>query len=440
MKNDLLLFFPVLRDWLWIERAQWWSREKLIDVQNKKLHALVNYAFHNVPFYHKLYTSAGVDPGSVVDVESLRRLPIITKDDLRRVPLEERTARGVDVKKCEVRQTSGSTGVPLVILNDRRTAAFFDAYQSKILWDYGVRLLDKVCRVIPTALGREVSAGRLADMAGLWGFIRRRKARPLSLATDINSHLDFFLSWKPDVIIANPSYLRALLMVCEERDKYPRFRVVVTRGELLDLWTRKLIMNSLGAEVFDIYGSAEVGAIAFECPTHTAYHVCIDATVVEFLRGNEPVSSGEAGELCVTGLHKWATPVIRYRIGDVAVPIDDECLCGRGLPLMRDIQGRIVDFVVRLDGRYVSPQLVMYTLQDVDGVDQYRVVQRKDYLIEVFIRVSKDDDDVVLHEVKRRCRLLFGDTPTEVRLVDRIFDPSKPKFKIVESHVVKNRF
>ena len=199
-------------------------------------------------------------------------------------------------------------------------------------------------------------------------------------------------------------------------------------------------MNSLGAEVFDIYGSTEVGAIAFECPTHTAYHVCIDATVVEFLRDDEPVSSGEAGELCVTGLHKWATPVIRYRIGDVAVPIDDECPCGRGLPLMRDIQGRIVDFVVTLDGRYVSPQLIMYTLQDVEGVDQYRVVQNKDYSIEVFIKISSEDVDAVLQDVRRRCSLLFGDTPTDIRLVDRVIDASAPKFKIVESRVMKNRF
>ncbi len=431
------MFFQILVNWVRFQRSQWWPREKLIELQNKKLRLIIKHAYENVPFYHKLYSEAGINPDSIVDIESFRKLPIITKEDLRRVPLEERTARGIDVSKCEVRTTSGSTGAPIKILKEPLAIAYTEAFYLMMYWNYGIRPFHKICRVIPTPVGRDIKLGRMIDTVGFWGAFRRRKARPLSLATDIRAHPEFFLSWKPDAIMANPSYMRALVMVCEEVGKYPSFRIVSTRGEILDDSTRKLIMDFFSAEVFDAYGSAEVGPIAIECPTHFAYHIPIDFTVTEFLRNGGPVTSGEPGEVCVTGLNVFATPVIRYMLGDVATPIDDECPCGRGLPLLKNIQGRIVDYILTTDGLYVSPQLVIFTLQDIDGVDQFRVLQKKDYSIEVFVKVSGGEVEPVLREVARRSRLLFGETPIEVKVVDRVIDPDKPKFRIVESQIDK---
>jgi phenylacetate-CoA ligase len=156
--------------------------------------------------------------------------------------------------------------------------------------------------------------------------------------------------------------------------------------------------------------------------------------VLEFLRDGEEVSAGESGEVVATSLFRWATPMIRYYLGDMATPLDDECPCGRGLPLLKNIEGRVVDFIRRPDGGSVSPYAIMHVLQDVSGLEQFKVVQRNDYSIEVLVRVSGDLESV-LNEVENRCNLLFRGLRFRVFPVESIRAGRGEKFRVVESHV-----
>ncbi|MDW7977818.1 MAG: hypothetical protein RMH74_03325, partial [Candidatus Caldarchaeum sp.] len=130
----------------------------------------------------------------------------------------------------------------------------------------------------------------------------------------------------------------------------------------------------------------------------------------------------------------WATPVIRYRLGDLATPLDDECPCGRGLPLLKNIEGRVVDMIRIPDGGFISPYAVMETIQDVEGLDQYKVLQRSDYSIEVMVKAVGDVEKVVA-EVDRRCRMLFKALDYRIKVVDKIEAERGKKFKFVESQV-----
>lgn len=245
-----------------------------------------------------------------------------------------------------------------------------DALILRYLWAYGVRPGNRICRVSLNPRGGTGPYFRLADQSGLYGFIRRKSSKQLSFASDLNNHIGFFSTWKPDVIISAPSYYRALARFCETMDLSISFKKVVSSFEMLDPSTRKLLEEKFNAEVFDHYGTEEAGPLAWACPTHSGYHINSDSVIMEFLSDGKRVAEGKQGEVHVTAFHRLATPVIRYFTDDVAVPSGEPCSCGRSLPIIKSIEGRIFDFILTTDGRHISPWVVIYHLERLAHPDQ----------------------------------------------------------------------
>lgn len=402
-----------------------------MELQAKKLKAMVNHAYQKVPFYHRLYVEAGVDLNSITGTSSLSKLPIVTKQLLRDTPLKERTSVDTDCGSSVARTTSGSTGMPITTLQNPATVSYRIALWLRKLWAYGVRPQHKAYISIP---GRE-SSSLFSSVRGFSNFVGKRKLRSLSLAADLHDNFRRISTWKPDVLVAPPSYFRALIRFSEEATQLQPLKVAVTMGEALDNSTRKLIEETFQTEAFVSYGLGEVGGVAWECPTHSGYHINIDSLVVEFLRDREGLTDAHSGELCVTNLYNEATPVIRYRTGDIATLLDDDCACGRRLPLMKNIEGRILDFIQTSDGRYISPYTLMHTLEGVSGIAQYKVTQRKDYSVVVLVQVADAEVEPVLQLIQHRCRQLLGDTPLFIKRVDGTENLAVSKFRVVESQL-----
>ncbi|MEM4345290.1 MAG: hypothetical protein QXX19_03020 [Candidatus Caldarchaeum sp.] len=426
------MMLQVLKNWRWLSRSQWLSRSELMSIQAEKLRAMVRHAYGSTLFYRKLY---GPNPPRVETTKDIKTLPILTKEHLRSVPLEERAATGIDLRKCVKKTTSGTSGVPVAVLDDPATAAYLEGMYLRRMWSYGVRPWHKIARVV-SGSPEKVYTENVADVAGLWGGIRRRRVARLSLAEDVEKHIDF-LKNGVDVLVAYPTYFRSLREACETKDVRLYFRIAVSAGEVLDSHTRKMVQDFFGAEVYDGYGCVEVapvGGLAWECPDRTAYHINIDSVVLEFLKDGEEVSAGERGEVVATSLFRHATPIIRYMLGDIATPLDDECPCGRGLPLLKNVEGRVVDTLKIPGGGHISPYAVMQTIQDVPGLKRYKVLQKTDYTVDVLIMVDGDVEKVVA-EVERRSALLFKGLRYNVKVVDRIETERGKKFKFVESQV-----
>ena len=115
--------------------------------------------------------------------------------------------------------------------------------------------------------------------------------------------------------------------------------------------------------------------LAVSCPARRGYHVNVECLIVELIHDGRPARPGERGELVVTNLQARAMPFIRYSVGDVAVLAEEPCSCGRGLPLIRAVEGRLVDCLTTPDGRSISPYQVTLALEAVPGLRQYQVVQ-----------------------------------------------------------------
>jgi phenylacetate-CoA ligase len=426
----------VLKKWVSLQRSQWANRGSLLERQNIGLRNVVYYAYHKVPFYRKLYETAGVNPESVTRVKAIGQLPLINKEQFRAVSLKERTASGIDLRTCRPHTTSGSTGVTIQLLEDPVSFAYRDALNLRFLWAYGVRPLDKIVRLrFSQVTGSAQPNIRLADRRGLWAYAKAKFTKQLTYDMDLAEHLRLLSIWKADVLMAATPYCKALARLTESMGKPLSFKVVVTSAVTLDKSTREFISDKFGAEVYDHYGIEEVGgSIAWECPTHSGYHINAETLLLEFLRNGRPVQAGEPGEVHVTSFHRIATPIIRYFDGDLATPIDDECPCGRGLPMIREIQGRVVDFITTEEGRHISPISIIAALQNTPGLDQFKVTQREDYKIEVlFTTRTKEGTDSVVQEVQRRCLLLFREDPFNVSLVSKIEKSEDRKFRAVES-------
>jgi phenylacetate-CoA ligase len=425
----------VLMKWAWFQRSQWKNREELARVQRDGLRNIVEHAYQKVPFYRKVYDEAGVGPSNVRDVDSIVKLPVLNKTHFRKTTLVDRTASGVDLKACMQLHTSGMTGPPVTVLEDPYGATIRDALILRFLWAYGVRPGNRICRVSLNPRGGTGPYFRLADQSGLYGFIRRNSSKQMSMAaTEINDHINFFSTWEPDVIISSPSYFRALARFCETADRSISFKRIVSSFEMLDPYTRNRLENKFNAEVFDHYGTEETGPLAWECPTHSGYHINSDSVVMEFLIGGKPVNQGSRGEVHVTAFHRLATPVIRYSTDDVAVPSDEPCSCGRNLPMIKTIEGRIYDFILTTDGRHISPWSIIYHLERLIRLDQYKIVQESDLSIKLLLKPTEPITEQCLKDIEQGCKDMFGETPFALELTDRIEE--KHKFRPIESHAV----
>jgi phenylacetate-CoA ligase len=427
------MIFEVLSTWNSLQRSQWHDKSKLAKLQDLKLRRIVDLAIRRVPFYSRFYQSHGADPERIKGVLDLPILPIVMREHLQREGIGARTAIGTDLDTCMLRSTSGTTGTPLQVYEDQTSVAFRDALNLRLLWAYGVRPFHRLCRTrISDSTGLEPKP-RLSDV-GLWGFFRRHGMKQILYTTDPAKAVMILADWRPDIIFGDPAYLRLLVKATKTTGLEIKCKTVITSGQVLDESTRSYIGIGFQAEVYDHYGLEEVGgSVAWECPTHSGYHVNDESVILEFLRDGQPVAFGKPGEIHVTSLTRTVTPIIRYATGDIGVPLEDECECGRGLSLLKDIQGRIMDYVVTKDGRYVPSNLIIGGIEALQGIEDYKVFQNVDQTIDLHVRITKGMEDTALLKLKHVCSNLFGDTPARIINVDHVNQATGRKFRIVES-------
>jgi phenylacetate-CoA ligase len=152
----------------------------------------------------------------------------------------------------------------------------------------------------------------------------------------------------------------------------------MSSAQILPEQSRKAVEGAFGCKVFDKYGSREFSGIAYECEAHQGHHVVAESYIVEILKDGRPAQPGEMGEVVVTDLNNYCMPLIRYRLGDLAVAMDSSkgCACGRGLPMIGQIEGRVQALIVGKSGRYMPGTFFAHLFKDYDYlIRQYFVEQ-----------------------------------------------------------------
>jgi phenylacetate-CoA ligase len=184
-------------------------------------------------------------------------------------------------------------------------------------------------------------------------------------------------------------------------------KVVFSTAELLYDHQRQSISEAFGnIPVTDCYGSREGGFVSHQC-TEGRYHIMDPNYVVEFEKNGQLAQSGEDGEVVLTHLDAWGMPLIRYRTGDVAQQGEEQCACGRHWSTMQSIRGRTTDFIVTPDGRWQHALSVIYIVRDIEGVDEFKIVQHDLEDVQVLVKTlpelfPEDGRERIVSGIKKR--------------------------------------
>jgi len=400
-------------------------------LQLERFRFLVRYAYENVPFYRRKFTSAGVKPEDVKGFDDLGRIPTTSKFEIQACNPKDLVGFNVNLNSLIKRTTSGSTGVPLTIYTDGRVEDFYTAVWMRTMFECGLRVRDKMAII---ADPRTFPKGKT--------FLQRlgvAERAYISIFDPAERQLALLKEFRPDAV---KGYTSSLIILAEEFGKALKdvgARMVFSGAELLNETDRQLISSAFDAELFDFYACTELGWLAWECKAHNGYHVNADSVLLEFLDDDgESVAPGEKGKIVGTSLFNDVMPLIRYELEDVAVPVNDDCPCGITLPLIRSVEGRIDDFLIAADGRKVSPTVFFpYPFESVEWIRQFRIIQesQKKLIVQVVPKKALEDREEIVEKAKRKLCELFGDVEVEFEFMENIPLDSSGKLRKVISRI-----
>lgn len=402
-------------------KNQWLTKQELEQLQQRKLQRIIKHAYERVSYYRKLFNSVGIKPEDIRSKEDLRYMPITSRTRIQSLPTKEIIAQGVRLCDCHHIKTSGSTGIPLEVIKTEKEYQLSNLVMMRSFLANGYRLIDKQVVVVSPR-----------DAYRYWfqylGLLRQNW---ISAFDNPDSQIRQLRQARPGFIWGFPSSLRG---IAEEMTKKHiediSLRGLATGGELLDLRTRQIIQSAFRLKIVDLYSCHECGNIAWECDRHEGYHINIDSLVVEIANNGKSARPGERGEVLITSLDSYAMPLIRYRIKDTGVGGESLCSCGRGLPLLRRIEGRTDDQVVLSNDTIVSPFELLHSLKVISGILQFRVIQKKidQFVLQLKIEQNFTKGTVIRKARTEMARILGHQSDIEIQIVDEI--PRDPSGKV----------
>jgi len=417
------------------ERTQYMSSSEMKGLQWSLLENLLKHAYDNTFFYRQRFRSAGLRPGQIKDPDDLLALPILSKEDIQQ-NIEGLIATGLYPNTLIEDYTGGSTGKPLKFYyneeRSQRRAASRIRHNRWSGWDIGEKMA--------------VLWGAPSDIADR-SFKKKVKNLILNRTVSLDSfdmteenmeaYTAFMEKYRPAAILAyaNSIYLYARFL--KERSHSIHPKGIICSAETLTPEKRSLIESVFNCKAFDRYGSREVGLIASECECHRGMHINAENIYLEVINASgKHADEGEVGKVIVTDLHNYSMPFIRYEIGDMAVASYAECECGRGLPLVSNIEGRVSDFIVTPSGRMVHGEYFTHLFYGIDGVMQFQLIQEDIRGVYIDVVPGEGYSQETIEKIKAKARDYLGkDMRVEVRKVKSIPKTATGKYRFTISRI-----
>ena len=401
------------------DETQFWVPDRLRANQFRQLQILIRHAGRNVPFYKNHLQQAGINPDADLTEDVWRHLPVLTRRDIQQHGSELHAVNYPSAHGGFAEATSGgSTGIPVRV---RKTAVesllWNAAHIREMLWhniDPGgtiarVRGMPPHFTAQQQAEVRSPSGLRLDDWGPPYNLLWPTGPMVVTdYAVPIAQQAEFLHRLRPNYVLINPSTLRLLVSQCRtEGITLPTVRAFWTSNEMLDQELRQLTREVLCKPIIDNYTSAECGYMALQCPTCDQYHVQSEIVLLEILdEHNRPCPPGQVGRVVVTPLHNFAMPLLRYAVGDEAEP-GSPCACGRGLPVLRRIVGRSIDYLLSPSGERRRVNF-RYALAAIAAIREYQVAQVGLDEIEVRLVIARPLTDAERAQVEALMAAEFG--------------------------------
>lgn len=356
-----------------LEGSQWWSPEQLAALQLERLRCLLTRAQHHVPYYRQLFASLNFDANAITSLDDLQRLPFLTKAIIRQ---NQEQLKADNAERLARFNTGGSSGEPLIFFigNERVSHDVAAKWRATRWWNVDIGDSEIVVWGSPIELTSQDRVRQVRD------HLLRTQLLPAFEMNEANldGFVDTIRDTRPAMLFGYPSSLSLIARHAEKRGKAMNnigIKVAFVTSERLYDHQRDDISRVFGCPVANGYGGRDAGFIAHQCP-QGGMHLTAEDIIVEIVdKEGKPVPKGQAGEVVVTHLATGEFPFIRYRTGDVAVLSTKTCSCGRGLPMLEEIQGRTTDFIVAADGTIMHGLAVVYPIRDIPGIASFKVVQ-----------------------------------------------------------------
>jgi phenylacetate-CoA ligase len=417
--------------------SQYWAPLRIEEYQDARIRAIVHTAYNKSPYYHRVLSAAGLTASDIRGRTDLTRLPLLTRDVLRKQSAELLTASRPS-RQWSQGHTSGTTGSPLSVWYDRTTSILTDAvdWRQKV-WggmtdrDWIGILLGRV--VVPAAsqnppfwrvnwIHRQIWFSSFhmneENLESYINEIRRRRLR--------------FLEGYPSTLFTVAHYL-------VRRGLSLPMQAVFTSSETLNDLQSETIEAAFGSKPFDFYGHAERTIFATECERHDGKHLAEEYGFTEVVDDEgQRLPDGEVGYLVGTSLHNTAMPLIRYQTGDISAILPDRCACGRTLIRIQSLTTKAEDIIVTPDGRIISPKILANAFKPLPQILNSQIIQDEIDHLKITIRPSIEFTK--LHEGQLRSGLSARLGPMmriEFEFVDDIPRERSGKFRWVISRVAR---
>lgn len=341
-------------------RSQYWSEERMQEHQRGQLEHLLRHARANVPFYAERLSGVFRADGEI-DWDRWGEIPVVTRQDLQDSH-EAMQARDIPAGHGATTQaqSSGSTGRPIVTTQNELTAMAASVAGARSYAWHGI----DISRTHVCIFGDDPGEGRYPDgllhepwgPPVMWGDTPGRQY-DLNLAATPDQALEFITRHRPSYLSGLVTRVSVLAHEARRLGIAIKADAVLPFGEAVGPAQRQLFHDAFGARTIPIYSSQETYRIAHACPEHDHFHVNAELMLVEILDEHGlPVAPGETGRVVITPFYNTAQPLIRYQIGDLAMR-GAACSCGRTLPVVAGIVGRIAHMFVLPGGRRVLPNV-----------------------------------------------------------------------------------
>lgn len=403
------------------------GRDELAMAQLHRLQWQVQRCWDGSPFYRERLESAGLTPADIRTLDDLRRIPIVTKQQLRDEqvahPPYGRYTVAPQANWRELHPSTGTTGVPVSTIWSESDCENITQFTARTMWSFGVR---------PGAIVQNAFA------YGLWvaGMSVHYAAKRIGCfvipigAALTNRQIDYLLAGST-VLLATPSYALHIAEALRERGVSPddiALELGCFGGEAgtENTSTRSKIERGLGIQAFDYYGLAEIGpTFASECTAKTGLHWAEDHHIIEIVDPDtlEPCAEGEIGVVVITHLSREATPMLRYWSNDYARYTSEPCPCGRTHGRSPGgILGRHDDLVIYRGAKFYPVQVEKVVRSFVELSDEFRIELSRDEhvgtdrcIVVTEVQAESAGDESVPERLRRALREELLVTP-DIRL------------------------
>lgn len=407
------------------------SREKIMEIQSRRLKSLLIHARDNTEYYKQLFSDYSFDPEKFESVEQLDVLPILTKKIIRD-NTDRLLAKNITESERHMSMTGGTSGVRMSFYRSNSCRAHRLAVQWRSDAWTGWEPNESMVYFWPIIRDIGSITGTKQDLISQ--YITGFKAY---LTNVLNREVcgqivDSINKFKPGLIrcFPTPTVIIAEYII-NNNISLPGIKGIVTSGEPLYSRQRDILERAFNSRVFNLYASREVGTVAAECKAHEDMHISVDSLVVEVTDNGKRLPVGKFGEILITDLLNYAFPLIRYRIHDFGQLSDEICPCGMEYPLMKNVVGRTNDIFYDINGnKIVSVMLELDLVVKGPKVGQVQIIQNS--VKDILVRFSNDPMPTDLHRefyTSGLKRIIKGVENVSFEIVDKIEPEESGKYR-----------